>query len=216
MLDAVNNTKTEQAGAIDLTLAPGLHNALYLGGLEATSVQVIETVGAVETYNETFDLVRPVHSWTQWDSEPIVREEDLTLFELPRRSGSRLRVIISKPGGTARCGTLVTGMAREMGETQWGAGFRVKPNSVYKDKGFGIVELTKRPSARRINATIFAPLAMFDEINRLMMEFEGSNLLWSFSGDYKTLNAFGFYEDFDNALPTAAGSFYNLQVLGLI
>jgi hypothetical protein len=216
MLDAVNNTQTSNAETIDLTLSPGPFNSLYLGGLSASAVDVIVTVGAAEIYNETFQLIRPVYSWSQWDSEPILRDTDLTLFDIPRRAGAKLRVVIHQPGGTARCGTLVTGLARELGDVQWGAGFRVKSNSSFNADAFGNVPLVKRPAARRVNATVYTPNALFDEVNRSMMEYDGMNLLWSFSSEFKSLNCFGFFEDFDNTISTPAGSFYNLQVLGLI
>lgn len=217
MLDAVNNSQTAQAESIDITLAPGRFNSLYLGGLVASSVQVIVTVGGVVKYDRTTALLRDnVFSWSQWLDEPIVRDADLVLFDIPRYASAQLRVIISQPGGVAKCGSLVTGMSRAMGETQWGAGFRIKSNSGYKDNGFGPIKLNKRPAARRVSAPIRIPMAMFDEVNRLMMEFDATNLLWSFSDEYKSLNVYGYCEDFDNSLPTWNGVIYNLKVMGII
>lgn len=217
MLDAVNNSQTVQADVIDLTLSPGRFNALYLGGLSAKNVQVIVKAGTTTLHDQLHQLVRDnVFSWSQWTNDPIIRDEDLVLFDLPVSIGATVRVIINQPGGTARCGTLVVGMARDLGETQWGAGFRIKSNSVYKDKGFGRIGLNKRPAARRVSAPIRIPMGMFDEVNRLMMEFDAVNLLWSFSDEFKSLNVYGYCEDFDNGLPTYNGAIYNLKVMGLI
>lgn len=217
MLDAVNVSATSMADVIDVTLTPGGFDALYLGGLNAASVDVTVTVGATVVYDESFSLLLDnVFSWYEWLNEDIVRDQDLVLSDLPGYGGAVLRVVIHQAGGTAECGTLVVGRSRVLGEVQSAAGFRIKSNTTYKENGFGGVKKTRRPAARRLQGTIYAPNAMFDEVNRTMMEHDGETLLYSFSDTYKTLNALGYMYDFDSTVKNESGFFYNLQVLGLI
>lgn len=217
MLDAVNSTITTNPGSIDITLSPGRANSLYLGGLDAGSVDVFVMNGATVRHSRHIKLlVDNVFSWSQWLDEPIVRATDLTVPDLPIYRGDTVRVVINQPSGTAGCGTLVAGMSRDIGKVLWGAGFRLKTNSVYKDKGFGFVSLVKRPAARKISAQVFVPSAMFDEVNRLMAEYDGQNLVWSFSDQYRSLSGLGYKDDFDNTLPSPGGALCNLTIMGLI
>ncbi|TWI69063.1 hypothetical protein IP91_00128 [Pseudoduganella lurida] len=217
MFDAVNNTVTSNPESIDVTLSPGRFNSLYLGGLDAATVDVTVAVDGVVVDSRHLELlVDNVFSWSEWLSEPIIRDTDAVLFDLNGYGGATLRVVISQPEGVAKCGTLVVGRSRVLGEVQSSAGFRIKANTSYKENGFGGVKKTKRPGARRIQAQVFASNAMFDEVNRLMMEYDGDTLLWSFSYEYKTLNALGYKEDFDSTIKNESGFFYNLQVLGMI
>lgn len=217
MLDAVNSTVTTNAGTIDMTLTPGRANSLYLGGLDAGSVDVFVMNGATVRQTRHYRLLLDnVFSWSQWLDEPIVRATDLTITDLPIYKGDTVRVVINQPGGTAGCGTLVVGMSRDIGKVLYGAGFRLKSNSVYKDKGFGFVGLVKRPAARKITAQVVVPNAMFDEVNRLMAEYDGQNLVWSFSDQYRSLSGLGYKEDFDNTLPSPGGALCNLTIMGLI
>ncbi|WUR15715.1 hypothetical protein E7V67_011605 [[Empedobacter] haloabium] len=217
MLDAVNSTITTNAGSIDVILTPGRANSLYLGGLDAATVDVTVMNGAtVREARHYRTLVDNVFSWQEWTDEPIIRATDLTVSDLPIYPGDTVRVVISQPGGVAGCGTLVVGMSRAIGNVLWGAGFRLKTNSVYKDKGFGFVGLVKRPAARKITAQVFVPAAMFDEVNRLMAEYDGQNLVWSFSDKYRSLSGLGYKDDFDHTLPSPGGSIFNLTIMGLI
>ena len=217
MFDAVNSTITSNPGSIDVTLTPGRANSLYLGGLDAATVDVtVMNGGAVRAQKHYNLLVDNVLSWQEWLDEPIIRSTDLTISDLPVFRGDTVRVVISQPGGTAGCGTLVIGMAREIGRVLWGAGFRLKSNSSYKDKGFGFVSLIKRPAARKITAQVFIPTNLFDEVNRLMGEYDGQNLVWSFSDEYRSLSGLGYKDDFDNTLPSPGGALFNLTIIGLI
>lgn len=215
MFDAVNNTASSNADTIDVTLTPGPFDSLYLGGLDAATVDVTVTIGGAVVETRHLDLlVDNVFSWFEWLNEPIIRDTDALLFDLNGYGGATLRLVISQPGGTAKCGTVVVGRSRVLGEVQSAAGFRVKSNTTYKEDGFGGVIKTKRPAARRVQATVFAPNAMFDEVNRLMTDYDGDTLLWSFSEEYKTLNALGDKEDFDSTIKNESGFFYNIQVRG--
>lgn len=217
LLDAVNSTVTTQAEMIDITLSPGKFDSLYLGGLSAKSVDVYVSVDGVVLRERHYPLlVDNVFSWSEWLNEPIIRETDLVVSDLAGYGNATVRVVINQPGNVAACGTLVVGRSRVLGRVQWNAGARHKSNSSFKDNGFGAVELLKRRAVRKIQAQIFAPNALFDEVSRLMAEYDGTNLLWSFSEEFKTLNVFGYKDDFDATLSSAAGFFYNLQVIELI
>lgn len=215
MFDAVNNTVSSNTSTIDVTLTPGPFDALYLGGLDAATVDVTVSIGGTVVETRHLDLlVDNVFSWFEWLNEPIIRDTDAVLFDLNGYGGATVHVVISQPGGTAKCATFVIGRSRTLGDVQSSANFRVKSNTSYKEDGFGGVRKTKRPAARRVQATVFAPNAMFDEVNRLMTEYDGDTLLWSFSDEFKTLNALGDKEDFDSTIKNESGFFYNIQVRG--
>jgi len=217
MFDAVNDTVTSQASSIQIVMTPGRFDSLYLGGLDAASVDVEVRSGATVVYQHHAELlVDNVFSWSEWLNEDIIRSTDLVLGDLPGYLGATLHITINQPGGTARCGTLVTGRSRVLGDVQSGVSYRLKSNSSYKENGFGGTKLTKRPAARRVSGVIYAPNALFDEVNRLMMEYDGQVLLYSLSDEFKTLNVLGYKEDFDSTIKNETGFFYNLQVLGLI
>lgn len=57
---------------------------------------------------------------------------------------------------------------------------------------------------------------IYDSPNRLMADYTSVNLLWSLSSVYGSLNVYGFKKDFDATLDSPAGSYFNLQIQGLV
>jgi hypothetical protein len=217
MFDAVNSTVTSNGTVIDVTLTGIRFDSLYLGGLDAASVDVTVMTGATVLYTHHADLLLDnVFSWSEWLNEDIIRDTDLVLSDLPGYAGATLRVQINQPGGTAQCGTLVVGRSRVLGEVQSGVQFRVKSNTTYKEDGFGGVKKKKRPAARRVSCQVFVNNALVDEVDRFMVDYDGDTLLWSMSEKYRTLNVLGDKEDFDMTVQNSDGSFYNLQVRGVV
>lgn len=218
MFDQENASQTENPDEILVVLEPGRVDSLYLGGLDAQTVIIRQTdpVSGNEIYYHEEDLsLNNVKDWYEYFTEPIVRRTDLILFDLLTYSNARTEIRIINTGSTAKCGSAVPGLKRDIGEVLWGVGVRLTDYSVYKTNSFGQTELQKRGTGRLVNGRIYVKNKYFDETVRLMAEFTSVNLLWSFSEEYGSLNVFGFRKDFDSTLESPAGSYFDLQVQGL-
>lgn len=220
MFDASASTVTENAGTIDVTLTSARGDSIYLGGLEAQSIEIHQTDETGTIYYHAEDLtLQNVFDWYGYFYEPIIRKTDLVLTDLPSAGGSSIRVVLHAEGSVAKCGTLIIGKVRDLGELQWKPRFRLIDYSRKVKDEFGNFKLVPRANARLISCELFVAAGQFDEVNRLISEYTSQVLLWSGAseaGDYATLNVLGFLRDFDHVLDSPAGSLCNLEIEGLI
>lgn len=218
MFDAAADTQTSNATEIDVTFtASGRGDVLYLGGLDAQAVVVIGTVGATEFFNQTFDLTRTdnVRNFEDYVFEPIIRKTALRVT-LPKQLGTiTLRVRVQKTGSTAKCGTLLFGSSRTVGEVQSKPKVSVVSYSRVIANEFGVTSLVKRANVLGVAYDLFVENNYFDETVRLMQEYIDVPLLYSGSDDFESLNTFAIMKSFGGVLSSDGGTFCNLEILGL-
>lgn len=217
MFDAAADTQTEQAEEVDVTFTGGKGDVLYLGGLDAQTVAVVGTLGGVEFFNQTFDLRRTdnVRNFEDYVFEPIILKTALRVT-IPRQLGAiSLRVRVQKPGSTAKCGTLLFGSSRTVGEVQSKPKVSIVSYSRNITDDFGITRLVKRANAIGVGYDLFVENNYFDETVRLMREYIDVPLLWSGSDDFESLNSFAILKSFGGVLSSDGGTFCNLDILGL-
>lgn len=222
MFDTSASTVTVNAESIDVVLTSARGDSLYLGGLEAQHLTVVQTAvfTGEELYRHEEDLtLQNVFDWYAYFYEPIIRKTDVILTDMPSAGGSTIHVTLAAPLSVAKCGTLIIGKAREVGELQWKPRFRLLDYSRKEKDQFGNLKLVPRPNARLISGELFISAGQFDEVNRLISEYLAQVVLWSGStedGSFATLNVLGFMRDFDHVLDSPAGSFCNFEIEGLI
>ena len=218
MFDAAADTQTSNATEIDVTFtAPGRSDVLFLAGLDAQTVIVVGTVGATEFFNETFDLTRTdnVHNFEDYVFEPIIRKTALRV-PMPKQLGTvSVRVRIQRTGTPAKCGTLIFGASRTIGEVQSKPKVSIVSYSRVIPDEFGITKLIKRANVLGLAYDLFVENNYFDEAVRLMQEYIDVPLLYSGSDEFESLNTFAIVKNFGGVLSSDGGTFCNLEILGL-
>lgn len=144
--------------------------------------------------------------------DPIVRKTDLVLTDLPRYASARIRVTIKQPGGTAKCGSCVVGLTRDIGEMQWAPEIRILDYSRKETNEFGDTVLVKRKNAKMISCELFIDNADVDEIRRLLSTYTAIALVWIGSEEYSSTIIYGFFRDLRIVLTSPAGSNVSLDL----
>lgn len=222
MFDVEANTITSRAELIDVTLSPGLADSLHLAELDAATVHVTQEHGGQTVFDKTFDLtLNNVFDWPDFFFEPPIRKTSLTVTGLlPFYSGSTVRVRINAPGGTAKCGALAIGTSRFIGDVQWEPRIRQVNYSTKEADKFGALTLLKRLSVNQISVELLVDNSMISEIARLMKAYDAVPLVFAYepgeTGEFECLNVLGIIRDFEAVIQSPAGSFCNLDVLGIL
>jgi hypothetical protein len=66
-----------------------------------------------------------------------------------------------------------------------------------------------------MSCELFVENELVDEVRRLMAEYTATVLLWSGSGPFRSTTMLGILRDFEAVLDSPAGSFCNVEILGL-
>lgn len=115
MYDAFLETQTETAEQISVSFPIAGFNAVAI--LNNYGVSASLTVDGV---TQTVSLIRDsIKDWWDYWFAPSRRGRD-TVFYFPLQTSGNATLVISQPGGTAKCGLCITGLAREIARTKYG------------------------------------------------------------------------------------------------
>lgn len=216
MFDGLAGAQTEHAGSITVELAPGRINSVALINLDADSVTVELKDGANTIYSKTVSLqLENVFSWYDYFFEPIVRKTDISFTDLPVYGTAHLFVTITA-GGTARCGELVAGMYRDIGDLMWSARAGIVDYSRKNIDPDGNPTLAPRGYSKRLNCDLHVKTALIDETHRLLTEYRATPLVWIGTNLFSSTIIFGYYRDFETIIEGSVSSQCSLQIEGLI
>jgi hypothetical protein len=216
MFDTVNGTLTTHPEQIDVTVMPvGMVDALALLNLDASTVRVIVNGGA---YDQTVNLTSTsgIDDWYAYMFSEVVRRSDVTFYDLPPYASPSIEVIIDGGGGAAQCGTMVVGLSRRLGGTQYGAGLGIDDFSRKETDQFGNYLLTERAFRRRGDFKFMFKNTDLDEIVRLLSLYRATPIIYdATSGLYGSALVFGFYKSFDVEIAYPNDSLCTLSTEGL-
>ncbi len=174
MFDLSRNTQTVSASPLTVVIAPGERvNTIGLAGLSANQVQISATSvmggGTVypSAYSESptgiFDLnTRIVNDGYDYCFEPFTTLPSMAIFDIPPFSDIIITVAITATSGNVKCGALVCGTYRYIGDVQYGAtndglNFSTIDRDVFGDatliprRTIPKIDLTLRISSLRVN-----------------------------------------------------------------
>lgn len=218
--DDVVNSRATRASPLDVTIAPGVVQALALIGLEGTSVTVTMTDGAggPTVYSRTVDLsLSVIGDWYGYFFEPFRQRSSVVLVDLPPYVNGRVRVQLTG-SGTVRCGALIAGPLYTLGGTQYGATAGIRDYSRKEvDAATGLVSLEQRRYAKTLRARLALPTAGVDAAHTVLTDLRGRLAVWL--GDngsgIEPLQVYGFWKDFQLDLSGPGQSHYTLEIEGM-
>ena len=149
-------TFTSNPESIDLTIRPGKRiNSIGLVGVRASSVRIKMTVSGNVVYDKTFAMSSKAGgSWYQYYFGQFTTKDNVAQFDLPPFNNADIQVIASAPGGTARIGMMVIGMAKDIGWARFGSGVSIESYSSVKEDAFGGVTIIPRGKRRVVDFDI--------------------------------------------------------------
>lgn len=220
VFDQVTNSVSTRASPLDVTIAPGIVNALALIGLSGASVTITMTDGAAgpTVYSRTVDLsLSIVPDWYAYFFEPFRQRGSVTLTDLPPFINGRVRVEITGSADVA-CGGIITGTLYTLGATQYGATAGIRDYSRKEvDAATGLISLEQRRFSKTLRARLQIPTGGVNAAHTLLTELRGRACVWlgDNGSDLEPLQVFGFYRDMSLDVSFPGVSHYTLDIEGM-
>jgi hypothetical protein len=221
LFDGGVSTQTVNPATIDVTVAPGEPiDSIALINTDATSVAITitdPTAGVVyDTTSSPTSLVDPmgIDDWYAYFYEPTGRRSDTIISNLPRYQGATIRVLISSPD-YAKCGELVLGRSREIGNAQYGASVGIQDYSVKTVNDWGDYTIVQRPFQKRADFNVWCANGTIDSLQQLLATYRATPVVYVGSTLYGATILFGFYKNFAIEIAYPTVSICTLTIEGL-
>jgi hypothetical protein len=154
MFDGSPSALTENSGTIEVEISPAERvDAVAVLKITGETLQIVmddPTDG--EVYNQTIDLqdTSNVTSWYEYCWEDFQYIEDVARIDLPGAyPEATLTITIDNGAGTAKCGELIIGRQRSIGDALFGTSVGIKNYSTIDEDAFGGFSITPRGKAKR-------------------------------------------------------------------
>jgi hypothetical protein len=106
MFDSTNARQSIAPGTLTVVFRPGAFNAMYLAGLEGTSLSITvkEAPGGatIYTYTGSLEDSQPDDYWDYFFA-PFVPQTDFLVTDLAPYAACEVTISVSNPGGVGRC-----------------------------------------------------------------------------------------------------------------
>lgn len=223
MFDEYIDTQTETAEEISKTFDITGMNAVMILNNYGVSASL-----TVDGETQTVSLIRDsIKDWWDYWFAPSRIGKDI-VFYFPQQTSGSATIVISYPGGTAKCGLCIKGLAKELGKTRTDLKTGISDYSIIDTDGFGQTYLSVGRWAKRSQAS----LNITDNIDlhyRDVVNNRGKATGYDYNNYAQTLNErhtsedgisllvqYGFIENFDIVPKTQAFSVAKIETQGLI
>ncbi len=195
--DTEVSTAVTAASTITYVLKPGAFDAIYFGGMDGTSIDVVvkdnlSGSGGVQVYHYAGSLEgsAPDDYW-EYFFDPFKPLKDLLLQDIPPYTLSELTITIV--GGNLKCGVIAIGALKTLGNTQYGAKAKPKTFSYIKTDDYGKNKIIKRKSAKDMSVSTFLAIDEADFVVDLVTSLLDTPCVWIASNldGYGGLRTFG-------------------------
>lgn len=223
MFDTENNTQTERADNITVSLEPVyIANGIFLGNMDANSVTVMVTDAVDgEVYNETYSLVlsNSGSSFWNWFFRRIRRRSVFLAVDLPMYANATIDIVIEKTGSTAKCGMCCIGPLEDLGLAKYGLARGIQDFSETTFDVDGVSSTVERNFAKEMEVDIEVDNDEVDSVANLFEEsFRGRRLVWIASTleKYRLTAVFGRFASFRVVIPGPRKSQCTVQIEGSV
>jgi len=219
MFDAETSTVTASgATTLEITLAPGKIDSIYLAGLVADSVQVVmlDADGGTEVYNQTISLTgATVPAWEGVFSTPSYDKTEVHFGGLPAYAACRVTVTIT--GTDVQCGTIVAGVSDILGSTRASPTAGIRDYSKKTTDDFGTTTFVRRGFSQRMDCSLLIENSRLHKVYQILAGLRATPCVWmaTSSAVFEPLRFLGFYSDFNIEVAFADYSYCTLQIEGL-
>jgi hypothetical protein len=219
MFNAIVQEQTVQASEINTVLQSStVVNSVALINLDATTVQITVT-DSVEglVYDETYTMTSysGIQDWYAYFFEPIIRDTQLAVTDLPPYANADIGVTISS-SGDAKCGALVIGQFAVLGLSQHGVSLSIVDYSTKTTDAAGNVTIIDGAYSDKMEVDVVLDTAQIGQVKRTLTSLRTNPSVWVAQDNESDLVIYGYYREFDIILSNPTISVCSLQIEGLV
>ena len=217
--DQISDT-TDKAVEILVTLTPdAIVNGVSFFGLDASTVTV-EMDDPVDgiVYTNTVTLVDAsptINNWWSYFFEPITKQSDLVLLDLPPFISAEINITISAPAGVAKCGLVSIGSQQQLGIANHGTSVGIIDYSRKELDSFGRPIITERNFSKRVSYDVSVVTSQVGAVQKTLSGLRTTPLTWVGDEGSEATIVYGYYRDFDIVIATPTLSSASIDVEGL-
>ena len=217
--DQISDT-TDKAVLIDVTLTPAaVVNAISFFGLDGTDV-VVEMDDPIDgiVYSNTIELTdatESINNWWSYYFEPVTRQSDLVLLDLPPYSDADINITINNASGTASCGLVSIGTQQVIGTANHGTGVGIIDYSRKELDSFGRPVITQRNFSKRASYDVSIPTDQVSSVQSTLAALRTTPMTWIGDPNNASTVVYGYYRDFDIIIASPTLSSSTIDVEGL-
>lgn len=220
-LDQSVGTLTSGTSLMSITLAPGVvvDSLALLDVTGGGSLQVVMVNGMDTVYNQTFAMsdTSALVDWYTYFFSPIEPRGALIVSDLPPYSEAQITITVNGSAAIG-VGTLVLGTSVEVGATRYGAGVGIVDYSRKETDSFGVVSVTERAYAKKIDVQCIVDNGRVDYVTTQLAAVRATPCIWvsgNANSRYESLLAYGFYKDFGLEIAYPNHSTFSILIEGL-
>lgn len=208
MFDLSRSTQTETVSPLEVIITPGERiSAVGVNRIEGTAISISldSSIGSPSTnyYFHSEQLVvrnALVENWYDWFFGEFAVKTEVARFDIPPFASGVLTVAITNTGGDAKCGGLVIGTSKYLGEAQRDAQLDLVQFSVIDRDPFGEATLTPRRSIPTAEHRVLLDAERVRDVYYLLVDLDAVPALWSAADDadhvlFAPLLIFGIYRN---------------------
>lgn len=224
MFDEYLETQTETAEEIEQTFSIAGFNSVAI-----FNTYGIEASLTVDGVTQTISLIRDsIKDWWDYFFAPNRTGRD-AVFYFPLQESGDATLVISYPGGTAKCGLCITGYYKEIANTKFDLEIGISDYSRIATDGFGQTYLAEGNWAKRASASLTLTNDKVDTTYREVIKNRATPCVFDYNeyssslGDTYTsedgiqsLIVYGYTEDFSISIKSAMYSNAKHESQGLI
>lgn len=210
MFDLYLNTQSEAANQIEVEISFNNCDRVALFNMDAVEVELEltdnDTASVVQT--KTIDLSLGGGKYQQWIVESLYVYADATL-----------KITISNPGSTAKCGMCAIGLSADIGQTLYGARSGYVDYSIKSTNDFGYTYLSPGNWAKAPQIQTQIDRENVDAVYEDLVNARGSFVVLDANEgetDFETFRIYGFLEDWRIAMDNPTKANVNLTIRGAI
>jgi len=220
MFDQFLNTQTVNSGSIVVDLVVYGANGIYLGNLDAISVEIDiidnSTLDVIES--ALFTMYRDVSNWQDYyfgnwidDTKDSIMYERTTLTQ-------NISALITIDNGLndAKCGIYASGTIKEVGQTRFDAKVgALDYSSVAVDSSTGATYLNRGNYAKTLSLDIFTHTQTANYVFKTLSDARGTPLVF-IGGVYDLLSVYGYIQKYEELVRGPVETAITVDVIGLI
>lgn len=217
LFDQYLNTQTVNAGSITFTLTSYDAQAIFIGNIDADSVQIQikENYSGTIIEDVTYSLIPDPIDWLAYLYGSWLDERKRNIIYERTTLTRDVSIIVTATATTAKIGSFFTGYSNVIGATLWQ--FRASAldySTVATDTQSGATFLQQGNYAKLLDATLFVNTLISDEIYSMLVAMRGIPIV--FYDNPETTLVYGFIKTFDMNINGPAETRIDLKLQGLI
>lgn len=221
MFDDYVSTLSSDTTTLEVTVAPGLVDALFLYGMVGETAEVVmrDGLGGPVVYTRSLTLQAPnMSDWYAYYFEPNRQIPIFALTDLPPYLNAHITVTIEGTG-TVSCGLCQPGRTYYIGQTFAGARAGIRDYSrktTDADTGFTVLE--QRKYAKTLDATVRIERQRMSDVHQQLEDLRATACAWiaDDTAQITPLSVYGFYRDMYLTVQYATFGVYTLQIEGMV